>query len=598
MLVEQLGAAEVVVGQNFRFGHRRAGDVDMLRALGEERGFGVTVAPLFEFDGEPVSSSRIRELIRLKYVEDAARILGRSPALEGEVVRGDGRGRELGVPTANLGLSRPLRAAGGGRLRRRRRAGRRPQSFRSAISVGTNPTFDGEREVRVEAHLLHFDEDLYGQHVRVEFRRFLRGQLRFDNLDDLIVQMQRRHRRRRRMTPEPLLAALLDFLRIPSVSSGGGDAAALRTAAEWVAAQIVAAGGTARLVETPRNPLVTGELAASRDGAPTVVLYGHYDVQSAEPLAEWTSPPYEPEVRDGRLYARGATDDKGQILPLLWAARELAAARELPVNVRFLDRRRGGDRRPQRRALAARRRRARPTRRSRSTRACPTRRRRSWSPRRAGTMHLRIEVRSADNDLHSGAGNTVLNAAHVLHRVLAAVLPDEHGRLPEPLRAGRSEPTDVERAGWRRLPGGATDIERLGGRPHDPGAVDDRYRRIGYEPAIDVHGIEAGDAHQVRTQIPATARAMLSMRLAPGQTSAQLWPVLERMLRAAVPAGADVQITLNNACEPARVDPGHPVTRIAVEALQRAAGVAPVMVPAGGSLPVLAGFAARGIPPC
>ena len=105
ILVGQLGAAEVVVGQNFRFGHRRAGDVDMLRELGEERGFGVTVAPLFEFDGEPVSSSRIRELIRLKYVEDAARILGRSPELEGEVVRGDGRGRELGVPTANLGLS-------------------------------------------------------------------------------------------------------------------------------------------------------------------------------------------------------------------------------------------------------------------------------------------------------------------------------------------------------------------------------------------------------------------------------------------------------------------------------------------------------------
>ena len=189
ILVAQLGAAEVVVGQNFRFGHRRAGDVDMLRALGEERGFGVTVAPLFEFDGEPVSSSRIRELIRLKYVEDAARILGRSPELEGEVVRGDGRGRELGVPTANLGLSgryvQPAEGVYAGDV-----VLPDGRSFRSAISVGTNPTFDGEREVRVEAHLLHFDEDLYGQHVRVEFRRFLRGQLRFESLDDLIVQMR------------------------------------------------------------------------------------------------------------------------------------------------------------------------------------------------------------------------------------------------------------------------------------------------------------------------------------------------------------------------------------------------------------------------
>ena len=190
----------------------------------------------------------------------------------------------------------------------------------------------------------------------------------------------------------------------------------------------------------------------------------------------------------------------------------------------------------------------------------------------------------------------MLNAAHVLHRMLAAVLPDEQGRLPDALRAGRSEPTDAERDGWRRLPGGAVDIERLGGRPHDPGAVDDRYRRIGYEPSIDVHGVETGDAHQVRTQIPATARAMLSMRLAPGQSSAQLWPVLERLLLSAAPAGADVQVTLNNACEPARIDPGHPVTRIAMASLERAAGMAPIMVPAGGSLPVLAGFAARGIP--
>ncbi len=103
-----------------------------------------------------------------------------------------------------------------------------------------------------------------------------------------------------------------------------------------------------------------------------------------------------------------------------------------------------------------------------------------------------------------------------------------------------------------------------------------------------MHGVEVGDAHQVRTQIPATARAMLSMRLAPGQDSATVWPVLQRLLTAAAPDGADVRVTLNNACEPARAEPGHPVTRIGIAALERAAGVAPVLVPAGGSLPVLA----------
>jgi acetylornithine deacetylase/succinyl-diaminopimelate desuccinylase-like protein len=180
--------------------------------------------------------------------------------------------------------------------------------------------------------------------------------------------------------------------------------------------------------------------------------------------------------------------------------------------------------------------------------------------------------------------------------MLAAVLPDAAGRLPEELRAGRADPTSEERDGWLRLPGGATDIALLGGRPHDAGASADRYRRIGFEPSVDVHGIEVGDAQQVRTQIPATARAMLSMRLAPGQDSATMWPVLQRLLTAAAPDGADVRVTLNNACEPARAEPGHPVTRIGTAALERAAGVAPVLVPAGGSLPVLAGFAARGIP--
>jgi acetylornithine deacetylase/succinyl-diaminopimelate desuccinylase-like protein len=397
------------------------------------------------------------------------------------------------------------------------------------------------------------------------------------------------------MTDGPLLDTLLAFLRIPSVSSGAGDPAALREGAAFVADLIEQGGGDAEIVATARNPLVVGRIAASHAGAPTVIAYGHYDVQSAEPVDEWTSPPFEPQLRDGRVYGRGATDDKGQLLPLIWAARQLRAAGQLPVDVRFVvdgEEEIGGpsaeqflraDDGPGDVAVAFD---------SRMPDAATP----ILVTSARGTMHVRIEVRAADHDLHSGAGNTVLNAAHVLQRMLGAVLPDGDGRLPEELRAGRAVPTDEERTGWQRLPGGATDIALLGGRPHDAGAAGDRYRRIGFEPSVDVHGIEVGDAHQVRTQIPATARAMLSMRLAPGQASAELWPVLERRLRTAAPPGADVRVTLNNACEPARAEPSHAVTRIAVAALGRAAGVAPVLVPAGGSLPVLAGFAARGIP--
>ena len=134
-----------------------------------------------------------------------------------------------------------------------------------------------------------------------------------------------------------LLDELIDWLRIPSVSTGGGDAPALARACDWVCERIEAAGGSAeQLAVDGGHPLALGELRAAGPGAPTVLAYGHYDVQDPGPLEAWTSPPFEPTVRDGRLYARGAADDKGNYLPLLHVACELARAGELPVNVRFL----------------------------------------------------------------------------------------------------------------------------------------------------------------------------------------------------------------------------------------------------------------------
>ena len=130
---------------------------------------------------------------------------------------------------------------------------------------------------------------------------------------------------------------LIDWLRIPSVSTGGGDAAALARACAWVGERIEAAGGSAEAVTVDGgHPMALGELRASRPGAPTVLSYGHYDVQDPGPLEAWESPPFEPSERGGRLYARGAADDKGNFLPLLHVACELARAGELPVNVRFL----------------------------------------------------------------------------------------------------------------------------------------------------------------------------------------------------------------------------------------------------------------------
>ncbi len=188
ILVGRLGARAVTVGDNFHYGHRATGNITTLVAEGAEHGFSVTVMPLLEIDGAPVSSTRIRQLVLEGDVTAAARLLGRAPWLDGEVVHGEKRGRELGYPTANL-LPPPSSVvpaigiyAGVAHL-----VG---SSHVTAISVGRNPTFTGEgAPVRVEAHLLDFDADIYGQPLRLEFVHRLRDELKFDSAEALVTQL-------------------------------------------------------------------------------------------------------------------------------------------------------------------------------------------------------------------------------------------------------------------------------------------------------------------------------------------------------------------------------------------------------------------------
>ncbi|BEP16471.1 bifunctional riboflavin kinase/FAD synthetase [Acidothermaceae bacterium B102] len=198
VLHDALHAQTIVVGDNFRFGRRAAGNVEALRAFGPSYGFSVDAVGLVEVEGRTVSSSEIRGYIAAGDVDDAAILLGRLPSVSGPVVRGDARGRELGYPTANLALEPrtavPADGVYAGWLVRADPAQRLP----AAISVGTNPTFDGV-ERRVEAFVLgspagpgeHGYLDLYDEQVRVEFAHRLRGMVRFDSVDDLVVQMAR-----------------------------------------------------------------------------------------------------------------------------------------------------------------------------------------------------------------------------------------------------------------------------------------------------------------------------------------------------------------------------------------------------------------------
>ncbi len=188
VLVERLHAADVVVGRNFTFGHRAAGDVALLTRLGERFGFGVEGLDLITDDGITFSSTYIRSCIDAGDVDAAAAALGRPHRVEGVVVHGDRRGRELGFPTANLSTAPYTALPADGVYAGRFVLGGR--CLPAAVSVGTNPTFSGKVRT-VEAYVLDVDEDFYGFEVALDLEHRLRGQERFDDVDALVAQMHR-----------------------------------------------------------------------------------------------------------------------------------------------------------------------------------------------------------------------------------------------------------------------------------------------------------------------------------------------------------------------------------------------------------------------
>lgn len=188
VLVDRLAPVKVVVGTNFRFGHRAAGDVVVLAEGGERHGYEVEAVTLLELDGEPISSSSIRERLAAGDVDWSTRALGRPHEVVGEVVAGEGRGATIGVPTANVAPPEGLLVPANGVYAGHARLGAR--SWPCVTNVGTRPTFDG-RDVTVEAHLLDVEEELYGRRLGVTFEHRLRGEQKFDGPDELVAQIRR-----------------------------------------------------------------------------------------------------------------------------------------------------------------------------------------------------------------------------------------------------------------------------------------------------------------------------------------------------------------------------------------------------------------------
>ncbi len=390
---------------------------------------------------------------------------------------------------------------------------------------------------------------------------------------------------------------LREFIAIPSVSADPAHQDDVRRAAEWVRDFVKRTGGEADLVPKGTRDLVIGDIPASSNGggAPTVLIYGHFDVQPPAPLDLWESPPFELEERDGWFYARGIADDKGQLYTLLKAAELLRADNALPVNIRvacdgeeeigghsiveFLEEDErgadaciifdGGMTRPEQPEFAL------------ATR---------------GLVGYHVKVRTGERDMHSGYyGGAALNAIHVLLQGLSVLLARK-GLLPDQLRVGRTALSDVEVASLDKLPTGAQILDDAGATPLDPNAEEQFYDRTWAEPSLDINGIHGGKPEFVNTTLVVEAEARFTIRLAPGQDPDTVQSAAEKLFRAAVPSDADVTLTRENAAPPGVFAPDSPAIQLGLDAFERAVGVRPILVRVGGTLPIYPALAAKGIP--
>jgi acetylornithine deacetylase/succinyl-diaminopimelate desuccinylase-like protein len=207
-----------------------------------------------------------------------------------------------------------------------------------------------------------------------------------------------------------------------------------------------------------------------------------------------------------------------------------------------------------------------------------------------------VKVRTGERDLHSGLfGGAALNAAHVLARLIASITAVD-GKLAEPLRQGIVPPTEAELAGWRELPTGEDELAQMGARPADAKAADEFYLRTFAEPALDVNGFESGSPHLQKTVLPVEAVANLSIRLAPGQHPDVIGPEVERLLLAGLPDGAELEIERLSSAPPGLVPPDAKALQLGLDAFERVVGRRPALIRSGGSIPIVAALADKGIP--
>ena len=392
------------------------------------------------------------------------------------------------------------------------------------------------------------------------------------------------------------LEGLKAWLRIPSISTLPEHAGDVRRAAEFLRDTLAAAGlQNAEIIEGQGHPLVYAEWLGA-PGKPTLLLYGHYDVQPPDPLEEWKSPPFEPDIRDNNIYARGASDDKGQTWILVKAVESLLKTRgRLPVNVRFLvegEEESGGGHitayvasRPPRLAADA-------------ALICDTEMFAPGLPTLCiglrGIVYAEIDVQGARRDLHSGIyGGAAPNPLQAIAEIVCA-LKDREGRIHIPGFYDRVRaPSPKELEAWRRLP---FDEKRY--REEELGVSEltgepgySVFERTWARPTFELHGIRGGFTGEgAKTVIPARAVAKVSMRLVADQQPDEAAEQLRRAVAQVTPRGVKTEVRILHSAVPSLVDPDNPFVKAAAEALTETFGQETVFVRSGGSIPIVGVF--------
>jgi acetylornithine deacetylase/succinyl-diaminopimelate desuccinylase-like protein len=388
-------------------------------------------------------------------------------------------------------------------------------------------------------------------------------------------------------------AELDEFLRIPSVSAKSEHAGDMERAADWLADRMREAGLDTSIESTPGHPIVVGEYRGAGEGAPTVLVYGHYDVQPAEPMEEWTTPPFEPEVRDGRLYARGSVDDKGQLYLHVKAIEAHMKARgSLPVNMVVLAE--GEEEVGSENLMPF-------VQANKDRLACdyvvisdsgmiaegvPT-----IGTSLRGLAYLQINVKGPKGDLHSGSyGGGVLNPAMALARILAT-MHDGDWHITIPGFYDDVDPMEDFRAKIRDVPFGADRFRENTGAEEVGEVGFSTPERLWIRPTAEVNGLLSGYTGEgAKTVLPARAMAKVSFRLVPNQDPKKIEELVTRHIHDVAPQGVHVEVEALHGGHPWRATLGSELYAAAERALGAAWGREVVYAGEGGSIPIVPEF--------